>query len=753
VSGDWEWKGDPYGYPKAAVFCCNHAIRERIFSAILRYSSTSYHHWRLMKGTFVHWETPKDQAIVELKTGVSRLLWVKKAALVFLGITQQCISCTDQSPSGCGIDLSITEASVDNHSSHQVKNETFQSGKIAVQTSSHQRLSRIPSGIVKPLPLPNNNAHTETHNNHPSLDLQYDDYASAPLYDSTPGKIPDIWSFDITGLSIIPGIWVSWKDRGYRLHPQFSSTILSELPAGHEDHFLPFSPNTLADMDDKSKNCAPESLDSKIYSLSQLLDEAGSVENTVQSQNALVGGRDRANKLIQLDLDKDGVKLPINQVQISGDIDSLVWITDKFSANSMDLHLNIDFGGRPPFSVDNFITVNLIHPPLDESERRIPRNRHCGGVKLSNIPHMEFSHSGQDHRRVNFIVFFPRMIWKHGQSGRHRYQTLLPKDVQELWISEVVIPACKEIFANDLGINEYLPGSVQELHWKSGDRKHQSVTLTSAASIANLIRNMKHQVQINPALLGRYGSFFFAADARGIKLVTKQCLQGKSHPELADIFSAFHDLNWNYMLDRSKGELYLDLGLSFHTRQDIPVVGLWRLDKLHNSYGLMGTKKGDVHHFSTLGHYGGQKAALKKERQQAVHLISRISYNLAFEIVRNPGPAEYICSNIEAVKLSDRFTKACQSWLNLFNEGMQRSYGVRDEVRGTAAAIQDLLKVAHLKVQCYILSRPLQFLLTLDFRDRNFSKMIQFCGYHQQHFSSLYLGDFKNYLTSRRDLL
>ena len=696
MSGNWKWQSDPYGYPKAAAFGCNHAIRERIFSALLRYSTGSYHHWRLMKGTMLHWDTPKTQTIVELKTGVSRMLWVKKAALAFLGITQQCLSCADQSPTGCDLDLSITEASLDNNSSHQVKNQTIRSAKIAVQTSHHQRPSTTPIA-VKPLPLLNQNPCLQAHNS-PSFDLQYDDYTTAPLYDSTPGKIPDIWSFDNTGLSIIPPIWASWTDRGYRLHPQFSSTILSKLPAGHEDHLLPFLTNTLAGVDKQSKDDVPEYPDSKIYSLSQLLDEAGSLENTVQSQKALVGGRDTANKFIQLDLENDRVKIPMDQVQISGDIDSLIWITDKFCVNSMDLHLNINFGGRPPFSVDNFITVSLIHPPLDESKKSVPGNRHCGGIKLSNIPHMEFSHSGQDHRRVNFIVFFPRMIWKHGQSGRHRYQTLLPKDVQELWISEVIIPSCKEVFGNNLGIDEYLPGSVQELHWKSGDRKHQSVTLTSAASITNLIHNMKHHVQINPALLGRYGSFFFAADARGIKLVTKQCLQGRDCPELADIFSAFPDLNWNYMLDRSKGELYLDLGLSFHTRQDIPVVGLWRLDKLHNSYGLMGTKKGDVHHFSTLGHYGGRKAALKKERQEAVHLVSRISYNLAFELVRNSGPAEYISNNVEAVKLGNRFTKGCLSWLNLFNEGMKQSYGVRDEVRGTAQAIQDLLKVAQSKV-------------------------------------------------------
>jgi len=59
------------------------------------------------------------------------------------------------------------------------------------------------------------------------------------------------------------------------------------------------------------------------------------------------------------------------------------------------------------------------------------------------------------------------------------------------------------------------------------------------------------------------------------------------------------------MLDRSKGELYLDLGISIHNKGTIPLVGLWQLNKLHDSYALMGTKTGQIHHFGTLGFYGG----------------------------------------------------------------------------------------------------------------------------------------------------
>lgn len=155
------------------------------------------------------------------------------------------------------------------------------------------------------------------------------------------------------------------------------------------------------------------------------------------------------------------------------------------------------------------------------------------------------------------------------------------------------------------------------------------------------------------------------------------------------------------MLDRSKGELYLDLGLSFHATEDIPLVGLWHLETLHDSYEYMGMKKGTVHHFSAFGDYGGRKASLEKDRQQAVHIISQISYNLAFELVWSPGKEDYICSNIEAIKHSDHFKDSCQHWLNLFKEGMKKPYGVHDEVRGTASAIQDMLKVTFQKVKSF----------------------------------------------------
>ena len=152
---------------------------------------------------------------------------------------------------------------------------------------------------------------------------------------------------------------------------------------------------------------------------------------------------------------------------------------------------------------------------------------------------------------------------------------------------------------------EYIPGSLQEIQLKTKGQKQHSTTVTSPTSIMQLIANMKQIVAENSALLGRYGSFFFAADARGVKLVTKQSFQDKNPPALSDIFQDFDDLDWPHMLDRSKGKLYLDLGISIHNKGTIPLVGLWQLNKLHDFSALMGIKTGQVHHFGTLGFYGG----------------------------------------------------------------------------------------------------------------------------------------------------
>ena len=150
----------------------------------------------------------------------------------------------------------------------------------------------------------------------------------------------------------------------------------------------------------------------------------------------------------------------------------------------------------------------------------------------------------------------------------------------------------------------------------------------------------------------------------------------------------FPDLHWDQMLNRDKGELYLDMGVSFHTsRYQDPLVGLWRLPSLRESFDSMGMKKGIVHHLTTLGYYGGIKAEMQLKRKQETHLVSRISYCLAFELVRNPGNGEYLSGDKDMINHSKKFVGACKNWMGLFLSGSTRSFGVRDEIRGLAHTI------------------------------------------------------------------
>jgi hypothetical protein len=210
-----------------------------------------------------------------------------------------------------------------------------------------------------------------------------------------------------------------------------------------------------------------------------------------------------------------------------------------------------------------------------------------------------------------------------------------------------------------------------------------------------LLREVKFCIDGDPELLSCFGSFFLAADGRGMKLATKQCTSkteesdsDSSHSvDFTLIQEQFSDLDWDQMLDRSKGELYLDLGISYHSSHTEPLVGLWRLPSLQRSFQAMGFKKGTTHHMNTLGFYGGMKAEMKLRMKEESLAVSRVAYNLIFEVIRNPGAMQYFCEDKDLIGRSDKFSQAQRNWINLLQKAKTRSFGVRDEVRGLAGAV------------------------------------------------------------------
>ena len=149
------------------------------------------------------------------------------------------------------------------------------------------------------------------------------------------------------------------------------------------------------------------------------------------------------------------------------------------------------------------------------------------------------------------------------------------------------------------------------------------------------------------------------------------------------------------MMDRRNGQLFMDLGMGFHPPTDWSLVGLWRLDKLHASYTAGGMKAGTIHTINTLRDCGAIQSEMMATRSAAVQLTFRSSYNLNFEIVRRPGNSQFFCDDNDAYNANYVFKKSLDDYLSMLEGAAGKSYGVRDEMRGSGPAIRDVLQNAY----------------------------------------------------------
>jgi hypothetical protein len=117
---------------------------------------------------------------------------------------------------------------------------------------------------------------------------------------------------------------------------------------------------------------------------------------------------------------------------------------------------------------------------------------------------MLLGYFGEASQQFNLYVFFPRMI--HKNIYNHRAVTIMPLELQELWISEAIFKALASALNHYPGILEYLPQSTEQLHWRTGDRaRHPTISLTPQ-SLASLLVAIRHEVSQNPRTM----TFFLA---------------------------------------------------------------------------------------------------------------------------------------------------------------------------------------------------------------------------------------------------
>jgi len=550
--------------------------------------------------------------------------------------------------------------------------------------------------VAEPIPLQvNNDHHPSLSSDNDSNDDEFDDYYTAPVVGAERAidASQNTWSFDGYGTLLLEMCWSQWIDRGWRLKPRFFSMFPNGGPLQHVDHLLPMvTPKSMTLEAQKSEeDSSPWNTPSEreftdilvengetqqapppdvILGLKDMLDEAGLAENTPESQNVFVCGKTGNEEFFGVNPEKDAVEIANTDNTLSLDVDSWMHVTQDLKfREAMHLHLLPLLGSRAPFWKTNHVTVEVLCPPTEAGVR----SKRTKTFTLNQIPHTHFGQLSAGSILFNVYVFFPRMIQKH-PCGKFMLN-MVPRLVQEVWQSNAIIPAAREVFKEDFpGTTEYIPWSIDHMKLRNGETRGIKTLAISPECLTRLQLVLWWRVQHNPDLLSRFGSYFFVVDARGIKLLSKQYPIHTDPHHILQMMLPFLDLE--HMLNREHGELILDMGISYHPPENRePLVGLWKLAEVANSYAAMGANKGTTHHTCILAMYGGRQAPMQKTRKQHTQLLARSTYNLVFELVCVGGRLEYLCKDADASKAGVKYMDACQAWKDLFLQAIHESFG------------------------------------------------------------------------------
>ena len=690
----WNWDSfiSSIGIP---VVPCDHRSQEQVFHIVVQGSYECFTLWKSVSRSNNDWMQPPEPLLDEMHCHPTRLQWVRNLSLIFHNQSSKCKRCS-------------LWPGFDNFPPEDVPLR----GQKVRAISPFTPPSRNPP-LPDPLPLGNaGEPLSPSSAKEDTFQTNFDDYSSAPLFRKKTPPVLNTWTFDSSGFLALPNWASTWKDQGYRLPPDFNKVSPQEYPTDYLSRLLPIvdENGSLSSSMDVSESASEVTDDKRRKPISMgayaMLDEAGKIPKTKESYNTFVRGKTRADDFIKLDLEQDHVPLTREQIAISVDIDSIIWVTrgGNFSSKgAMNLHLKHRFTDQLPFSTNPSVYITLFEPPHDETESNHPEFRLKAQFPLSHIPHMTFGHFGEATQQFNLYVFFPRMV--HKNENNNRAITVMPHELQELWLSEAVFKALQASMDHYPGTSEYLPHSTEQLRWKVGGHSRQPTFPVSPSAIKSLLANISSKVTKNEDLLSRFGSFFFVLDARGIKTLTKQ---HKSDMNAFQILqTVVPSLDWDHMMDRKNGELYLDLGISFHPiNTSEPMVGLWRLSSLRPSYALMGLSKLICKEYShnMMQDYGGMKAETSNSTKDHTHIVKRISYNLHFEAVRKPGERAYVSRLDDMIRCNQKYVDSCKCWVQLLEAAENHSYGVRDELRAGAHVVTQLLPVVIERVRLSSLS-------------------------------------------------
>jgi hypothetical protein len=433
--------------------------------------------------------------------------------------------------------------------------------------------------------------------------------------------------------------------------------------------------------------------DVSVYGAAEML-ALGAI-NSEESFDAFVRGRSGQNH-IRIDLERDHIPLDPTDIEVSVDIDSLIWVTPQLHfRKAVSIFLGPVFDKTAPIKKHNHIYVEVLVPQSEEDASTLGGRTEWWSLPfpLSSIPHTSFGTIGGGAGGLNIYIFFPRMIHRDELSG-HRV-TNMPKHVLEYFWIHVLLPAIAENV--DDAEAPYAALTLPEVQYKArknGTRQRKpgrpKAIPFAPRVLQGIMKTMRQIIKEKPERLTLFGSFFFVVEAKGIKLWTKSRADQKK--PIQSLMTEFPALDWDYMTDHRHGELVVDLGITFHPTWNEPLVGLWRLEQLEASFGASGFVRGNIHHTCTLGRYGGIQAEMAQERTRQTHICFRNAYNLAYEAIRPNDNSPTFVLDSDAYACNPQFMQECNLAIEMYEGKVKdRSYGVRDEYRMSGFAVIEVL--------------------------------------------------------------
>lgn len=404
---------------------------------------------------------------------------------------------------------------------------------------------------------------------------------------------------------------------------------------------------------------------------------------------------------IEVDLEHDAVRLPLESVELTVDVDSFIWVTRNVKTNlSVKIFSGPIVGRRAPLWKSNHMYTHVLSPPSELEVDGMNRSWLEERIPLSCIPHFEWAKIIDGTGSVSVYIFFPRMI--HRDEYTRRRVTLVPHEVQLMFWNQVINPAIWHVVGEGSRMS-YLAYTAEEHQKMRGGKKasRPKAFPFQQADFVAIQDQMKEIIEdlANPAL-HRYGSHFYVVEAKGIKLQTKVSVSTHTSHASDHYFDPwdalqqeFPQLDFPHMVDRRHGEFVVDIGCTFHPMAEQPLVGLWKLAALEASFGAGGFNRGNLHNIGMLSEYGGLQAEMPEERARHSHVLFRSAYGLQYEAIRSVDNHPHFAEDGDAFSLNYEYNEECNRRIELYEGSASRtSYGVRDEYRMGGDAAMNVLQ-------------------------------------------------------------